>query len=72
MMTTLNQFYFTNKSCKRNDHDRCDGIWRGLGIQVLCDCKCHVDERKRLEKIEYSKNLVDLSYYNRDEEQVSF
>ena len=43
MMTTLNQFYFTNKSCKCNDHDHCDGIWRGLGIQVCCDCKCHVD-----------------------------
>ena len=32
---------FLSKQCKNDTHNDCCGIWQGLGLEVLCDCKCH-------------------------------
>jgi hypothetical protein len=32
---------FISRDCKNAIHQNCCGIWRGLGFEVLCDCKCH-------------------------------
>jgi hypothetical protein len=32
---------FISRDCRSTIHQNCCGIWRGLGFEVLCDCKCH-------------------------------
>jgi hypothetical protein len=29
------------RDCKVNKHKLCPKNWRGLGIQVKCNCECH-------------------------------
>ena len=32
---------FISRDCRNTIHQNCCSIWRGLGFEVLCDCKCH-------------------------------
>lgn len=36
---------FISRDCKNDKHNDCCGIWQGLGLEVLCDCKCHKKKR---------------------------
>jgi hypothetical protein len=32
---------FLGKRCKNNSHNLCDGQWKGLGLEICCNCYCH-------------------------------
>jgi hypothetical protein len=32
---------FISRDCRNTIHQNCCGIWRGLGFEILCYCKCH-------------------------------
>jgi hypothetical protein len=38
---TSNVIEFISKDCKNRNHLFCYGIWAGLGIEVICECRCH-------------------------------
>ena len=40
-MDKANSLQFLSKECKRNQHSKCHTRWAGLGVEVLCRCKCH-------------------------------
>lgn len=42
-------FDILSRECRAGDHDRCAGRWKGLGIEVLCNCSCsHVRKEEKL------------------------
>jgi hypothetical protein len=32
---------FISRDCRNTIHQNCCGLWRGLGFEILCYCKCH-------------------------------
>jgi hypothetical protein len=38
-------FDFLSADCKDNDHNHCASRWQGLGIEVACNCRCHVSKK---------------------------
>jgi hypothetical protein len=32
---------FLSIDCKHNNHNHCASKWHGLGIEVICNCRCH-------------------------------
>ena len=32
---------FLSKECRTEMHSMCSKIWTGLGLETVCNCKCH-------------------------------
>jgi hypothetical protein len=37
---------FLSKDCKDKKHKECAGKWRGLGMEVICNCPCYHDKKE--------------------------
>ena len=37
---------FRSKECKNNRHQNCASIWNGFGIEILCNCECHLNKKR--------------------------
>ena len=35
------QIQIKSKDCKSEEHNLCAGHWKGLEIEVSCECECH-------------------------------
>jgi hypothetical protein len=49
-MSTITDFL--SRDCKLNEHTNCHGQWSGLGVHVLCHCKCHNKKDAALVRVE--------------------
>lgn len=52
-MITAAVIDFVSRECKHGIHQRCYGKWKGLGFQIVCNCKCeHKKHNQALEEAE--------------------
>ena len=53
MTTTITVTDFVSKECHNDKHQNCYGVWVGLGLEVICCCRCgHNKKDQALESVE--------------------
>lgn len=45
-MTNSTVIDFLSMNCKHNEHNYCASRWHGLGIEVICNCRCHLRKKE--------------------------
>lgn len=60
MNLTTGTLEFVSRECKNKNHNRCRGMWYGLGFEVICSCKCSHFEKKVLEEVGQPESNTNL------------
>ncbi len=67
----LNIIDFLSKDCKYREHGQCCGNWSGLGLEVKCNCSCHIQnpyqQNKVLKVYQINRNNLDKTDENGNE-----
>lgn len=70
-MITAAVIDFVSRECKHGIHQRCYGKWKGLGFEIVCNCKCgHKKDYEALGSVEGPlANAADSSFKERTENE---
>jgi len=52
---------FVSRHCREKNHSQCVGRWTGMGIEVLCNCRCNHGKLKGNDQEANSPLLPDDS-----------